>query len=394
MAKGSAIIGKIKGHAGNLVFRVRKGEQIIQTKPGPRGKDHLPTYNQAWNYMRFKWASFMSQVTLELTDHSFTRKYRQQSSTNKFIQANIQNFNPINKKCANIYDLSESLPLTMNELQISSGTMAPVDITIGKVMNTNIDLALTDVGDGQTITLAAFREGASDQEKTYNSFDEMISQQGILANALKWARAKGLQPGEMLTLVVMYAEHIEDWNTSTGVRELPALLEMGFIRFKLDADNETFLVEPNQVMLNNMEEIEIDGTTYAKFLNAEKKVVGACIIHSREVYGGWECDDTTMRMIKWNTAEWADKFTWEQNARTLYMNNWSTQEMPLLDPASLTEAEQQMLLTGRVIETINQSNKRIYIKKVTDDEEEVIVEGKDIDVSKKKKRTSTSSAEE
>lgn len=394
MAKGSAIIGKIKGHAGNLVFRVRKGEQIIQTKPGPRGKDHLPTYNQAWNYMRFKWASFMSQVTLELTDHSFTRKYRNQSSTNKFIQANVQNFNPINKKCQNIFDLSVEAPLTFNGIQMSSGDMAPLNLTLGQDTRDD-DLNLLDSGeyDGVTFSLRAFN-GAGDVDGQAYTWEELLETSSKMAVAKKWAISKGLKPGEMLTIVIMTARGLDTYGSWSLDRDLAYGLEMAFIRFKLDTDGTTFIVEPSESIKSLTDKMNYILSTQSIAIGfAERYIVGACLIHSKEVYGGWECDDTIMQMINPATRNWMDNYTWEQSATTLYQNSWSTQDLPILDPASLTEEDQDMLRTGRVITTVNARGQKVYVSRQT---EEVTIEGENLEVgeTKKKSRKSTQSPEE
>lgn len=394
MAKGSAIIGKIKGHAGNLVFRVRKGEQIIQTKPGPRGKDHLPTYNQAWNYMRFKWASLMSQVTLELTDHSFTRKYMNQSSTNKFIQANIQNFNPINKKCQNMFDLSVEAPLTFNGIQISTGDMAPVNIVFG-TFGANGDFYITgDATEGGTLLrFGQFWENNQEGEQIF-TWDTLLSNETMATRNMNWLKLKGIKEGEMLTLVFMTAKGYSGYSSWTEEKELPYGLEMMYIRFKISDDGTQLIVQPSASMVSLVNSIKRNtGESSVSFNIGEKYIVGACAIHSKQIYGGWSCDDTMMNMLDPVTHQWIDNFTWEQNAITLYQNNWSTQEMPILDPASLTEEEQQELRTGRVIQTVNAAGDKIY---VSETKEEVTVEGENLEVSEKKKKTrkSTESPEE
>lgn len=394
MAKGSAIIGKIKGHAGNLVFRVRKGEQVIQTKPGPRGKDHLPTYNQAWNYMRFKWASLMSQVTLELTDHSFTRKYMNQSSTNKFIQANIQNFNPINKKCQNIFDLNVEAPLTFNGIQISSGDMAPVNIVLGAGSNVG-DFGITRDQSTNDIKLllTAFQKTGS-TEQTYATFADLLKEEGMMTEVSTWINSHNIKPGEMLTIVIMLAKGYTQYGSWSNENDLPYGLNMVYIRFKLNDDGTTIVVQPSESFLNEL--IEIKKTSTSKrieFNFGENSIVGAALIHSKEVYGGWECDDTFMQAIDPIKNTWRENFTWKQSAVTLYQNDWSTQDMPILDPASLTRENQQTLETGRVINTVNANNQKVFVGKVT---EEVTVSGEDLEVSEKttKKRSSKTSDEE
>lgn len=394
MAKGSAIIGKIKGHAGNLVFRVRKGEQIIQTKPGPRGKDHLPTYNQAWNYMRFKWASLMSQVTLELTDHSFTRKYMRQSSTNKFIQANVQYFNPINKKTIDRFDLTTNAPLTFNGIQMSTGDMAPVEIKYGW-NESGGDFVLTDHAQESQprLYIVPLYAGEENKGKNYN-WNEFLQEEQVYINAKKWLDNKGIQPGEMATIVFMTATKQLEEQSWMMDRVLWAGLEMIYVRIKLNTDGTTVVIEPSKTLMNMTINITDGGNDFGTEINiGDRVIVGACIIHSKEVYGGWQCDDTIMRMFDSKSRKFIDNYTWTQNAETLYTLYWSTQQMPILDPASLTEENQQELRTGRVIATVNEAGERIYMKKIT---EEVTIEGENLEVSEKtkKKNKSTTSPEE
>lgn len=393
MAKGSAIIGKIKGHAGNLVFQVRKGEQIIKTKPGPRSKDHLPTYNQAWNYMRFKWASLMSQVTLELTDHSFTRRKITETSTNKCVSANTANFNPINKKCKDRYDLSVEAPLTFNGIQMSTGTMAPVEITYSTNINGG-DFAIGgDAAGTGTLLSINWINNENDSVKANTNWNALMNDAKVLQTAAKAAQARGLNPGEMLTMVFMTAEGYGSFSPWAEEVDLPYGLEMIFVRFKLDADGKTFIIEPSQSFMNVTEGIAPRDEEMQLDINIGNRwVVGACIIHSREIYGGWECDDTFMRMLDPNTHTWIKNFTWEQNARTLYSNEWSTQQMPILDPASLTEIDQPTTFTGRVI-TTRLGNGNVSYKTQLGDDEEVIIEGENLDVKRKKKGTKKSEAE-
>lgn len=394
MAIGSAIIGKIKGHAGNLVFRVRKGEQVIQTKPGPRGKDHLPTYNQAWNYMRFKWASFMSQVTLELTDHSFTRRYLKQSSTNKFIQTNIQNFNPINKKTVDRFDYSTNAPLFMNGIVISTGDMAPVEF-YGREAGGNADWVIRgDYAEQDEIIQVKFFNAGSTTIPENATWDDILTNETIMTTAKNWALSKGLKEGEMLTVVFMTALGYDENSVLFGDRKMSYGLEMIYIRFKLNANNGEFIVEPSTALTAMTEQLsKNENGNNLQIHIGERYVVGACCIHSKEEYGGWRCSDTVMKMYDPTTHNPIENYTWTQDASLLYRLNWSTQQMPILDPASLTEEDQQTLRTGKVIQTVNASGNKIYVQGTT---EEVTVSGEDLEVSekKKKKRTSETQTEE
>lgn len=344
MAKGSVIIGKVRGSAGNLTFSVLNGQQIVKSKQGSRPAGSLPTYNQAWQQMKFKWASLMSQLTLELCDHSFTKRKDTESSVNKFVSVNASNFNPINKSIVNVYDTSQEMALTMNRFQISNGDLNQIGLTFGADQTAWDVLPKNDAEyDCDDLVLQGF--GTFPQSfftGTNSKLKNLVKNETFLTQAAAWALDKGLAAGEMLTLVIILSDTGQAINWGNGNIDLRAGLSMGYMRFKLNEDGETFIVEASKQLLKQVYAIipnsEDENTALAFQFQDSQQVAGLSLIHSQQLSGGWQADDSFVDIIEKNGDVYSvgAAYEWTQNASILTANNWGTQDTPILHPASLT----------------------------------------------------------
>lgn len=333
MAKGSAIIGKIKGSAGNLTFQVLKGQQIIKAKQGPRAAGTLPTYNQAWQYMSFKWASLMGNLTKQLTDHSFTKRANKESSLNKFVAMNVKNFNPVNKGITTIYDKSLELPLTMNRFMISNGSLNDVAFKPADIQTVGGSAA------ERAVALSFLKLAKAPASVT--NLNELIQSTEFLQAVTDYLQSKNVTAGEMITAVFFVSTQDTDKFTFNG-KTLYYPRAMYYMRMKFDSDGTTVIVEPSANMFSDVTNINVAGKEVEFKLSSVAEedftISGMTFIRSRQYSGGWECSNSFVE-ISGEGAGFAPQFVWNKSNETLFQQGWSTRELPILDPASLTSAD-------------------------------------------------------
>lgn len=211
MAKGSAIVGKIWGSAGNLTFQTLKGQQVIKSKA--EKVENPKTVGQVRTRSKFKWLGFMYNAMSAWLDHSFTNKLRKQSSMNKFFSINFGSAPTVCAKQTNIYqdpDDIEDCPNSDTKLY----SYAPSDVMIanGSLENVTVnaqDDAYTAGAEGEIVTitgttseyLAKMEDISSVDAPSWLDATSAATTDGAWAATLE---ALGVDVDEMLSIGVIF----------------------------------------------------------------------------------------------------------------------------------------------------------------------------------------------
>lgn len=177
MAKGSVVVGKVKGSAGNLNFRVNKGQQIMAAKAVNVGNPKT----RAQMMQRMRWKNYVKlyKLTRKTLKDSFENKDGRKTDYNMFMKSNLSRKSVfLTKEEANLGACVASA------CQISEGSLNKIEITqVDQTAISSIalgDLVISDtttVGDLTVAILANNADWMSLDQVNFFNFEQRFNTQ-------------------------------------------------------------------------------------------------------------------------------------------------------------------------------------------------------------------------
>lgn len=178
MAKGSAIVGKVSGSAGNFTFSIRDGEQIMSARIVKMTNPRTP--GQVNQRVKFPNIVAMYRSFHGLLDECFERKQRSKqrrsvSNYNRFISANLYSRPVFLTRSESAAGYCIAAPY-----QVSEGALRAI-ATQGTGTDTYTDIALGDLEITDTTTIAEFSMAVVRNNQLYE-YGDAVSYLSVLQN--------------------------------------------------------------------------------------------------------------------------------------------------------------------------------------------------------------------
>lgn len=309
MAKGSALVGKLRGSAGNFTFSIVRGEQITKGKMSQQ--TNPSTLAQVVRRAKFRYLTLFYNMASDLLNHSFVTKKKKQTSRNAFFSKNMGSC-PLVMKSQTTWDeipddgtsIYESYNVTPWFLpynaQFSAGPLSNVNwsysgATEGSSLGST-DLYLdTGVYINGTSMAVVLNYKFSDEDEYNDSNVANLSTLKRLAYILK---KLGLSSNEMVTAAICTASYLDEDNADAGVWDY--LHSFMYVRCKLNEDgaasteySSSDIKRSSSVLQSGTNYYVRVGFTTDNISDVIETVIGGVVIRSSyNSVDGWTLSDS------------------------------------------------------------------------------------------------------
>lgn len=224
---------KITGRVGQVVFRDRKGTNVVSQKPASVSNPR--TAGQQWNRMIMRTVVAAYSSLKEICDHSFEGVAKGSLSQSLFMKQNIA----IMQSRGQNFNLRRCNSLIANPYLISKGSLRSIQPT--NVGADNLDIGFdSPVSQDNKISYYGIYLGVPEAANILNFADEDgrtgYQEQGIKVKS--FLRAMGINAGEQLTFVVNYVPN--NYNLTSNENVTQATTKTSFARIIIKSNEVGF----------------------------------------------------------------------------------------------------------------------------------------------------------
>lgn len=309
MAKGSALVGKLRGSAGNFTFSIVRGEQITKGKMSQQ--TNPSTLAQVVRRAKFRYLTLFYNMASDLLNHSFVTKKKKQTSRNAFFSKNMgkcplvmksqTTWDEIPDEGASIFESYNVTPWFLPyNAQFSAGPLSNVNwqytgATTGATESSEVAYPDTGVYINGTNTAIVLNYRFSDEDEYNDSNVANLSTLKRLAYILK---KFGLSGNEMVTAAICTASYLDEDEAEAGVWDY--LHSFLYVRCKLNEDG-TASTEYSSSVIERSSAVVYNGTHYfvRVAFNTDnisavvETVIGGVVIRSSyNSVDGWTLSDS------------------------------------------------------------------------------------------------------
>lgn len=358
MAKGSAIVGKIWGSAGNLTFQTLKGQQVIKSKAEKVANPK--TVGQVRVRSKFRYLGLAYQMMKEWLDHSFTNKERKESSMNKFFKVNYSVVPTVCAKQTNVYqDPAEIEDCPISEDRILYYFPADYQIANGSLKNVAYDtLSVEDLTDTTGLDaglhvgyMSAGSNIAALGTVTFDNIPSFITEDNASDESVALAafcEYLGVDVDEMVSLGWIFALY-GDAETENAYQ----MDSFKYIRIKRTGESSAVIVNENSDITVTAPSLTYTAATdeaeasctlsgfvvtdASGDVKSEAKMIAACTaVHSSyNSEDGWKASDAYL--TSWDNFSGLMVYGDDITKSVLTEEGYTVGDEDVLDPESVTE---------------------------------------------------------